>query len=215
MPPHFHHQLSFILDTRDSLDNQNRDHDTAMTETTTQTTISSSTIVTTNTNTDTTDSDSVNNNNNRESTSPPVSSSATEALSYLKQPMVVCEAAAAAAAEEASNNNTNTPPLDLSKEEEEFAKIDQSVSSLHCTYKDMKSMKYKSKKTITKTYKRTDTMYIGFIISSQSTPKNGVFTSDSSANLMVGCSGPLTPPATNEDGLADTTIMPHPHAQQV
>ena len=36
-------------------------------------------------------------NNNRENSSPPVSASATVALSYLKQPMVVREAAVAAA----------------------------------------------------------------------------------------------------------------------
>ena len=58
-------------------------------------------------------------------------------------------------------------------------------------------------------------MYIDCNIFLQSTPKNGVFTSESSANLMVGCSGPLTPPVTAEDGMEDTTIMPHPHAQKV
>ena len=58
-------------------------------------------------------------------------------------------------------------------------------------------------------------MYIDCNIFKQSTPKTGVFTSESSANLMVGCSGPLTPPVTVDDGMEDTTIMPHPHAQKV
>ena len=58
-------------------------------------------------------------------------------------------------------------------------------------------------------------MYLDCDIFQQSTPIHGVFTSDSSANLMVGCSGRLTPPPTTEDGILDTTIMPHPHAQQV
>ena len=58
-------------------------------------------------------------------------------------------------------------------------------------------------------------MYLDYNIFQQGNPKNGVFTSDSSANLMVGCSGPLTPPPTTEDGISNTTIMPHPHAQQV
>ena len=58
-------------------------------------------------------------------------------------------------------------------------------------------------------------MYLECNIFQQSNSKNGVFTSDSSANLMVGCSGPLTPPPTTEDGIAQTTIMPHPQVQQV
>ena len=58
-------------------------------------------------------------------------------------------------------------------------------------------------------------MYIDCYIFQQNTPKTGVFTSESSANLMVGCSGPLTPPVTADDGMEDTTIMPHPHAQKV
>ena len=58
-------------------------------------------------------------------------------------------------------------------------------------------------------------MYLDCDIFQQNNPKNGVFTSDSSADLMVGCSGPLTPPPTTEDGIANTAIMPHPHAQQV
>ena len=59
-------------------------------------------------------------------------------------------------------------------------------------------------------------MYLDCYQYKQSTNKNnGVFTSDSSANLMVGCSGPLTPPPNTDEGMADTTIMPHPHAQQV
>ena len=49
----------------------------------------------------------------------------------------------------------------------------------------------------------------------QNTPTSRVFTSDSSANLMVGCSGPLTPPTTGANITDGTTIMPHPHAQQV
>ena len=66
-------------------------------------------------------------NNNRENSSPPVSASATVALSYLKQPMVLREQAAAAAAE-ASNNVPNTHPLDLTKEDD-FTKIDHSVNA--------------------------------------------------------------------------------------
>ena len=59
-------------------------------------------------------------------------------------------------------------------------------------------------------------MYLDCYVHKQSTNKNnGVFTNDSSANLMVGCSGPLTPPPTADESMADTTIMPHPHAQQV
>ena len=58
-------------------------------------------------------------------------------------------------------------------------------------------------------------MYHDCDILQQGSAKLGIFTSDSSANLMVGCSGPLTPPPTTEDGMVDTTIMPHPHAQQV
>ena len=59
-------------------------------------------------------------------------------------------------------------------------------------------------------------MYLDCYQYKQSTNKNnGVFTNDSSANLMVGCSGPLTPPSNTDEGMADTTIMPHPHAQQV
>ena len=59
-------------------------------------------------------------------------------------------------------------------------------------------------------------MYLDCYLYQQNTNKNnGVFTNDSSANLMVGCSGPLTPPPTTDESLSDTTIMPHPHAQQV
>ena len=59
-------------------------------------------------------------------------------------------------------------------------------------------------------------MYLDCYHYKQSTNKNnGVFTNDSSADLMVGCSGPLTPPTNTEDNVADTTIMPHPVAQQV
>ena len=59
-------------------------------------------------------------------------------------------------------------------------------------------------------------MYLDCYHYKQSTNKNnGVFTNDSSADLMVGCSGPLTPPTNTDDNVADTTIMPHPVAQQV
>ena len=102
-----------------------------MTETEETTNVTSSPIsISTTTRTDIAN-DSQMENNNREISSPPVSSSASVALSYLKQPMVVREAAAAAAAE-ASNKNPNTPPLDLTKEED-FTKIDQSVCYLWST----------------------------------------------------------------------------------
>ena len=99
-----------------------------MTET--ATTTSSTMLVTTTTSTDIINSEHVD-NNNRENSSPPAPYSATVALSYLKQPMVVREAAAVAAAE-ASKHNPNTPPLDLTKEED-FNKIDQTVSTCHNT----------------------------------------------------------------------------------
>ena len=125
MPP----KVTFGLDIEKLLNSYNStEQATIMTET--ATTTSSSMLVTTTTNTDITNSEHVD-NNNRENFSPPVSSSATVALSYLKQPMVVREAAAVAAAE-ASKHNPNTPPLDLTKEDD-FTKIDQSVSTLQST----------------------------------------------------------------------------------